>query len=125
MESRNGPPTRRSCRPMKRLAALATAALLVLGGPALASAGPGAGHVPSALNRFFGYQRTATYGSVRLTVQVPMRDGVHLGCYLYEPARKGNATPAPGRFAAVIDNFTPYYIAYPFGAFSGAFFATH
>src|SRR5438309_11257208 len=58
-------------------------------------------------------------------VRVPMSDGTNLDCYLYEPALKGTSTPAPGRFPGIIDNFTPYYIAYPVSAFGGKFFAEH
>jgi hypothetical protein len=81
--------------------------------------------VPPALQRFFSYQRPADYASVRFELQVPVRDGAHLGCYLYEPATTGTTVPAPGRFPGIIDNFTPYYIAYPVGAFSGTYFAEH
>jgi predicted acyl esterase len=81
--------------------------------------------VAPALDRFFRYDRPAQFGNVRLDVRVPMRDGAHLGCYLYVPAVQGTSTPAPGRFPGIVDNFTPYYIAYPVGAFSGAYFAEH
>ncbi|HEY2427520.1 MAG TPA: CocE/NonD family hydrolase, partial [Acidimicrobiales bacterium] len=81
--------------------------------------------VPTALLRFFQYQRPATYGSLRLQVQVPVRDGVDLGCYLYEPETEGTAHEATGTFPGIIDNFTPYYLADPAGAYSGVSFAEH
>ncbi len=99
-------------------------ALPAAAGPSSPASSSAAG-TPAALQRFFGYQRPADYASVRFEVQVPVRDGAHLGCYLYEPATRGTAVPAPGRFPGIIDNFTPYYIAYPVGAFSGTYFADH
>lgn len=80
---------------------------------------------PPDLVRFFKYDRKADYGSVKTQVQVPMRDGKHLGCWLYTPTVKGTSTPARGRFPGLINNFTPYAIAYPFGIFHGEYFAQH
>jgi predicted acyl esterase len=79
--------------------------------------------VPKPLEQFFSYRRTATFGSRVDEVRVPMRDGVKLDCYLYRPTERGTARPAPGRFPGIINNFTPYWIAYPAGAFHGEFFA--
>ena len=108
---------------MRLGALLAAVAVVAIGAPSLPTAA--APTVPAALDRFFHYQRAATYGSTRVEVQVPMRDGIHLGCYLYRPAKPGTSVAAPGRFPGIIDNFTPYYLAYPFAAFSGAYFAQH
>jgi uncharacterized protein len=94
---------------------MAVAALVpTLLAPAVARATP----PPPALDRFFHYDRPAAYRVQQVQVRVPMRDGAHLGCYLYQPAAKG-------RFPGIVDNFTPYYIAYPFNAFSGTYFAEH
>jgi predicted acyl esterase len=94
--------------------------------PSIENAAPAsAAVVPSALRRFFQYTRPATYDTVKLQIQVPMRDGVHLGCYLYVPATLGTTTPAPGRFPGIIDNFTPYYLAYPAAHFNGQYFSRH
>jgi uncharacterized protein len=79
---------------------------------------------PPALLRFFQYDRPAQYDSIRHHVRVPMRDGVHLGCYLTQPAVKGTARPAQGRFPGIINNFSPYFIAYPVDAFHGDYFAS-
>jgi uncharacterized protein len=81
---------------------------------------------PPELKAFFQYDRPAAYKSLRTEVRVPMRDGVELGCYLYVPAVKGTAKPAKGRFPGIINNFTPYYLAYPFvDTFRGPYFAEH
>ena len=98
-------------------------ALPASGAPSPAPPAPPAPPDPAELDRFFQYDRPAMYGSVRVEVRVPMRDGVHLGCYLYRPTVKGQSTPANGPFPGIVGNFTPYYIAYPFGAFGGAYFA--
>jgi predicted acyl esterase len=109
-------------------AAAVAAALMSTLGPGAGRAAPppavdAASAVPPDLARFFGYKRPPLYDSVRRAVRVPMRDGVSLGCYLYEPATKGTTRPAPGRFPGIVNNFSPYYIAYPVGAFHGDYFA--
>jgi predicted acyl esterase len=111
---------------MRRLILCVTAAaLLALPARAVAATTASGSPVPPDLERFFAYRRPARYSSLRLEVQVPTRDGTHLGCYLYEPEVKGMSFPAPGRFPGIIDNFSPYYLAYPFNAFDGAYFAEH
>ena len=120
-----GPPVE-STAVRTRLGALLAVLLVALPAGAIAATSPpGRPAVPAALDRFFKYQRPAAYGSVMTEVRVAMRDGVHLDCYLYQPTVKGTSTPAIGRFPGIIDNFTPYYIAYPFSAFSGKYFSEH
>jgi uncharacterized protein len=108
-----------------RLIGCLTIGMLAVPTGATAATKASARPVPPDLARFFGYRRPAHYGSKRIEVQVPVRDGIHLGCYLYEPEVKGASLPAPGRFPGIIDNFSPYYIAYPFDVFGGSYFAEH
>lgn len=103
---------------VKRLGALVLALCIAL--PLVARAAtplPGT-PVPKPLDQFFKYHRKAQFAVRTREVRVPMRDGVKLDCYLYEP-------DAAGRFPGIVNNFTPYWIAYPVGAFQGKFFAQH
>ncbi|WP_036554752.1 CocE/NonD family hydrolase [Nocardioides insulae] len=56
---------------------------------------------------FFGYDRPATYTSVRQDLRVPVRDGSRLACQLYRPGTD-EATPAPGRFPGIVYEYTAY-----------------
>ncbi|MFF0501927.1 CocE/NonD family hydrolase [Nocardia aobensis] len=73
-----------------------TAALPVLAPPATADVGPG----------WRDYERPATYEPIETSIMVPVRDGTSIGCELYRPGRNGAV--APGRFPAVVWDFTPY-----------------
>ena len=55
---------------------------------------------------WFGYDRSAGYGTHAERVQVPMRDGFELGCAIARPA-VGNE-PAAGRFPGILRSYTPY-----------------
>jgi len=62
------------------------------------------------------------YTVVTSTLQVPMRDGVNLGCTLSRPAANGVA--APGKFPGLVVEFTPYALQQDSYNQEAAFFTT-
>jgi uncharacterized protein len=58
-------------------------------------------------DRFFSYDRPATYGVHIGRTEVPVRDGSHLACDLHRPAGP-DGRPAPGRFPAIVYDFNAY-----------------
>ncbi len=87
---------------MRRL--LLFAALITLAVP-IAARG-----ATSDLQRFFGYDRPATYGVVKTSLMVATRDGTKLGCFLYRPAT-ADGIPASGKFPGLIVEYLPYWTA--------------
>jgi predicted acyl esterase len=71
---------------------------------------------------WFSYHRPAGFAVERKAIQVPMRDGIKLGCTLFAP--KG---PSSGRYPVIISGFWPYYSpqSFKWEAPLGQFFATH
>lgn len=55
---------------------------------------------------WLSYERAAEFSSVVTRERVPLRDGESLGCNLYRPAN--GRTVAPGKFPALVLEFTPY-----------------
>ncbi|WP_206789037.1 CocE/NonD family hydrolase [Amycolatopsis sp. MtRt-6] len=66
-------------------------------------------------DRFFAYDRPATYGVHVERTRVPLRDGSHLACDLHRPADAAGR-PAPGRFPAIVYDFNAYDQLEAFGA---------
>ncbi len=56
---------------------------------------------------FFAYSRPATHGVHVARTEVPLRDGSHLACDIHRPAG-ADGQPAPGRFPAIVVDFTAY-----------------
>lgn len=84
-----------------RTVALALAATLFL--PSVAVADEPA---PPA-DRFFAYDRPATFGVHVARTKVPVRDGSHLACDIHRPAG-ADGRPAAGRFPAIVYDFNAY-----------------
>jgi len=76
----------------------------------------------SRTHDWWSYQRSAEYGVVGTTIDVPMRDGVTLRCELRRPARGGVAVdvPTPG----LVVEFTPYVVLHDFYLGEADFFAS-
>ena len=74
-----------------------------------------ANSIPRVLEHWFHYNRPAHFGVLKSFVQVPMRDGVKLGCDLFRPAHHGR--PAPGRFPGIISQFSPYFVGNATGSY--------
>jgi uncharacterized protein len=102
-----------------RTVALALVALLVLPAPA-ATAEPSP--PPPPADRFFAYDRPATYGVHIGRTNVPVRDGGHLACDLHRPAGQ-DGEPAPGRFPVIVHDFNAYDQLESLGA-AASFFVT-
>lgn len=64
--------------------------------------------VPAENGEWWSYTREPTYQVIRETVDVPMRDGVTIGCELTRPALAG--APADGQFPGLVVEFTPYVL---------------
>ncbi len=64
--------------------------------------------VPQENNDWWSYTRAPTYEVIRNAVDVPMRDGVTLGCEITRPALDG--APADGQFPGLVVEFTPYVL---------------
>jgi uncharacterized protein len=95
-----------------RTVALALVATLFL--PSVAAAEP----PPPPTDRFFAYDRPATYGVHIGRTNVPVRDGSHLACDLHRPAGP-DGQPAPGRFPAIVYDFNAYDQLEALGAAAG------
>src|SRR4029077_16676953 len=66
-----------------------------------------AGVASAAPPRWWSYDRPADYGTVKdNNVFVTMSDGTPIHCSVAQPAKDGAA--APGRFPALMNNYTPY-----------------
>lgn len=87
----------------------AWAGLLAIGVAACgdSSDAPAATHPISATTEaWWNYTRPASYGVLAQPIDVPMRDGVTLGCTLSRPTTNGAL--AGGRFPGLVIEFTPY-----------------
>jgi len=73
-------------------------------------------------DRFFSYDRPATYGVHIERIEVPLRDGSHLVCDLHRPAGP-DGQPAPGRFPGIVYDFNAYNLLQQFGD-AARFFVT-
>ncbi len=62
--------------------------------------------ISAATEAWWAYTRPASYGVLAQPVDVPMRDGVTLGCTLSRPTTNGAL--AGGRFPGLVIEFTPY-----------------
>lgn len=83
---------------------LALALTLALCAPAAAAADPAP---PPPADRFFSYDRPATYSVHTGRIEVPVRDGSHLACDVHRPAGP-DGRPAPGRFPAIVYDYNAY-----------------
>lgn len=108
----------RLAAPLQLLGALAAAlSLIALVLPATAAAG--------AAPAWWSYDRSASYGAIKTSALVPVRDGTLLACDLYRPGTAG--VPAAGRFPGIVAEFTPYSALRLAGGFDGEadYLATH
>ena len=85
---------------MRRGRLVAIGVAVACGAGALAS--PAAATAPS----WWGYDRKAQFTTSQSDVFVTVRDGTPIHCKLNLPALNG--APAPGRFPALIESYTPY-----------------
>jgi predicted acyl esterase len=76
----------------------------------------------STTEAWWAYKRAGTFGAGFTPVDVPMRDGVTLGCTLGRPW--GSGLPAAGTFPGLIVQFTPYTALASVFSDDAAFFTT-
>ena len=84
--------------------------------PVPAAAGP----LSATTEAWWAYERPAQYQVHEAEVDVPVRDGITLGCTLRRPA--DDAGPIEGRFPGLVTEFTPYVNLSPLYRTEAAFF---